>query len=96
MAEDLERKLALIQNGKMADILLRELGQRIRARQEVTLKVLSQNFRSGQYTEASLASGVAAYCALEDLHSDLVKESTKGNQAQKELNDVRESGPGTR
>ncbi len=96
MSAETEKKLGLIQTGRVADILLEQFSQRIAARKEIAIKRLAQAHRAGTATQAEYAAGMGAYCALEDLHTDLVKESTKGHTAQKEINDVRESGPGNR
>lgn len=90
MSEAEGRKLNLIERGRISDVLLAQLGERLAAEKQKALKKMTQDFRHGNRDAVNLASGLAAYCALEDFESQLEKEIRQGRSASQELYAPRE------
>ena len=85
-----EKKLTLIEAGKISDTLLNLFRDRIRAQKDKELKRLTTQFAQdqqlGKATDPQiLAARVAAYCAIEGFESELDKEVAIGRKASSEV-----------
>lgn len=80
-------KIQLVSEARVSDALLQRFGEKIAQAKESALAKLKSNYRAGNTDAVTLASGVAAYCALEDFESLLTKDIRQGRSAAKELYD---------
>lgn len=80
-----DKKLQLIESGKMSDTLLNVFGDKIRETSLEHLARLKSNYKSGKSDQATLSSGVAAICALDDLLEKLTKDVRTGNKVSREI-----------
>lgn len=90
-----DKKLSAINEAKTSDLLLQRFGEKIDRQKQKALNRLTGQFRGGQYTQSDLVAGLAGYCALEDLQSELIKEIRNGRTAAKELYDAPSPESGT-
>lgn len=92
MSDGKERKLRSIGRGKESEILLNLFGDRIEDQKRKALDSLKAKFRNGERDAVTLASGLSAYCAIEDLEAELRREITQGNRNAEEIHAQSEPG----
>lgn len=85
-----EKKFELINRGKMAQLAVGELGDVIQELKFKKILLLSQNYRNGKVDQVTLASGIAGFCALEDLENEIKRRVQAGSRAATELNEENE------
>lgn len=89
MNEDKDKVLALINNARAADILYQQFKPLFDGKKKAVLDKLLINFRTGNKTQDSLLSGVAAYNAIVELEAEILKTIRRGNDAGKKLTEER-------
>lgn len=78
------KRLELIRFGRTAELLLDNFGSYIELSKDKKLRELKQAHKMGKTDAVTLASLLAAYCALDDLASDLSRDVKKANSQSKE------------
>lgn len=87
-----ERKFHSVSRGKESELLLKLFGNRIEEHKKKSLDLLKSKFRNGERDAVTLASGLSAYCAIEDLEAELSREVTQGNKSSQEIHGTSEPG----
>lgn len=83
----IEKRLETINRGRVAEVILTHLNERIEDQLKKALNRLKMDYRNGKTDSVTLSSGLAAYCALEDFQSDLMREVKNGQSAAKEIHE---------
>lgn len=84
-----EKKLELVALGRNASLLLDNFGTYLEIAKERRIKELKMAYKAGKNDAVTLSSILAAYCALDDLASELERDVRAGNRNSKEMNDAR-------
>lgn len=83
----IEKKLEVVGQGRVAEVILTHVNDRIELQLKKALNRLKSDFRNGKTDSVTLSSGLAAYCALEDFKADLMRDVKNGQSAAKELHE---------
>lgn len=82
-----EQQLSAVNQGKMADVIIREIEPYFERQTMEIIAKLKSEYRSGSSSMPSLLSKVGELCALEDLKNRLKQDSKKGLRNMEEMND---------
>jgi hypothetical protein len=86
-----DKKLQILNDGKMAMLAYQHMNAIISDMKAKKVAELCMNFRSGKIDQATLASGVAGFCSLEELEMEIKRRIFKGERASQELNQEQRS-----
>lgn len=75
-----DQKIAVINQGRMANLVAQHFGQLIKDRQDLAFQRLKQLHLSKDYDVAKLAAGLAAVCELDDLQRTIQMAITRATQ----------------
>lgn len=89
-----DKTIRLLNDGKMAGIVLDHCGQIIEQAKKSKIDQMAVAFKSGKADVTTLVAGIAGFCALDDLERDLIRRITKGNMASAEIHRENDNGTG--
>jgi hypothetical protein len=82
---DPTKAFEVINEGRLTALAHDHMTQMVMEMKTRKIAELSQNFRSGKIDQATLLSSVAGLCALEDLEHEARRKISKGQIAQKAI-----------